>query len=146
MEKFMPARAKLISMNASLRKPRTQDQFFAWDGHQEGRYEFDGFEPVGSPRTGRETAVQRMPDRRHGLRCEEAAGGPGVPRDGDRYSDQSDAKHQRHINRETYKDGNLVERAWCRIKDFLRIATRDKLARNFASAVALAAVIIWWAD
>jgi hypothetical protein len=34
--------------------------------------------------------VQRMPDRRHGLRCEEAAGEPGVPRDGDRYSDQSE--------------------------------------------------------
>src|ERR1700733_11900661 len=56
-------------------------------------------------------------------------------------------KHQWYINRETYKDRNLVERAWCRIKDFRRIATRyDKLARNFASSVALAAVIIWWAD
>jgi transposase len=56
-------------------------------------------------------------------------------------------KHQWHINRETYKARNLVERAWCRIKDFRRIATRyDKLARNFASSVALAAVIIWWAD
>jgi transposase len=35
----------------------------------------------------------------------------------------------------------------CRIKDFRRIATRyDKLARNFASSLALVAVIIWWAD
>ena len=33
-------------MNAPLRKIWTQEQFFAWDGHQEGRYEFDGFEPV----------------------------------------------------------------------------------------------------
>jgi transposase len=36
---------------------------------------------------------------------------------------------------------------WCRIKDFRRIATRyDELARNFASSMALAAVIIWWTD
>ena len=56
-------------------------------------------------------------------------------------------KHQWSINRETYKARNLVERTWCRIKDFRRIATRyDKLARNYASSVALAAVIIWWTD
>jgi transposase len=56
-------------------------------------------------------------------------------------------KHQWYINRETYKDRNFIERVWCRLKDFRRIATRyDKLARNFASSVALAAVIIWWAD
>jgi putative transposase len=47
------------------------------------------------------------------------------------------------MNRETNKDRNLVERASCRIKDFRRNATRyDKLARNFASSVALAALII----
>ena len=33
-------------MNVPLRKPWTQDEFFAWDGHQDGRYEFDGFQPV----------------------------------------------------------------------------------------------------
>jgi transposase len=34
-----------------------------------------------------------------------------------------------------------------RLKDFRRIATRyDKLARNFASAVALVAIILWWAN
>jgi putative transposase len=56
-------------------------------------------------------------------------------------------KHQWYISRETYEDRNLVERAWCWIKEFRRIATRyDKLVRNFASSVALAAVIIWWSD
>lgn len=46
---------------------------------------------------------------------------------------------------ETYRDRNRIERAFCRLKDWRRIATRyDKLAVNFASAVALAAVIIWW--
>jgi Uma2 family endonuclease len=33
-------------MNAPLRRPWTQEQFFAWASSQEGRYEFDGFRPV----------------------------------------------------------------------------------------------------
>lgn len=46
---------------------------------------------------------------------------------------------------EAYRDRNRIERAFGRLKDRRRIATRyDKLAKNFASAVALAAVIIWW--
>jgi transposase len=56
-------------------------------------------------------------------------------------------KHQWPIDLETYKARNLVERMFNRLTDFRRIATRyDKLARNFASAVALVAVVIWWAD
>jgi transposase len=51
------------------------------------------------------------------------------------------------INRQTCKARNLVERMCGRIKDFRRIATRyDKLARNFASAIALVAVVLWWTD
>jgi len=46
---------------------------------------------------------------------------------------------------EAYKQRNLIERMFCRLKDSRRIATRyDKLASNFAAAVALAAVILWW--
>jgi putative transposase len=56
-------------------------------------------------------------------------------------------KHQWPINRETYKRRNLVERMFNRLKDFRRIATRyDKLARNFASAIALASIVLWWAN
>jgi transposase len=45
-----------------------------------------------------------------------------------------------------YKNRNLVERFFCRIKQFRRIATRyDKLAQRFASFVALTAAIIWLA-
>jgi transposase len=56
-------------------------------------------------------------------------------------------KHQWSFNRETYKARNLVERMFNRLKDFRRIATRyDKLARNFASAVALVAAVLWWTD
>ena len=46
---------------------------------------------------------------------------------------------------EAYKRRNIIERALCRLKDWRRIATRyDKLAMNFAAAVAIAATIIWW--
>jgi transposase len=38
-----------------------------------------------------------------------------------------------------------IEAAFCRLKDFRRVGTRyDKLAANFASAIALAAVIAFW--
>ncbi len=44
-----------------------------------------------------------------------------------------------------YRQRNLIERMFGRIKDFRRIATRyDKLARNFLSAVLIAAFVIWW--
>ena len=46
---------------------------------------------------------------------------------------------------DAYRERNMIERAFCRLKDWRRIATRyDKLAINFASAIAIAAVIIWW--
>ena len=46
---------------------------------------------------------------------------------------------------EAYRDRNLIERAFRRLKDWRRIATRyDKLASNFASAVAIAATNIRW--
>ena len=44
-----------------------------------------------------------------------------------------------------YRDRWLVEAMFCRLKDFRRVATRyDKLARNYQSAVALAAAITFW--
>lgn len=47
--------------------------------------------------------------------------------------------------KQTYKQRNRVERMWCRLKDWRRIATRyDKLARNFLSAAYLAAVFSFW--
>ena len=39
----------------------------------------------------------------------------------------------------------LIENAFCRLKDFRRVATRyDKLADNFVSAIALADVLAFW--
>ena len=44
-----------------------------------------------------------------------------------------------------YKGRWRIEAAFCRLKDFRRIATRyDKLARNFLSAVALATLVAFW--
>jgi len=44
-----------------------------------------------------------------------------------------------------YKDRNRVERMWCRLKDFRRVATRyDKLARNYLSGALIAATCAYW--
>ncbi len=54
-------------------------------------------------------------------------------------------KHFQPFDAEAYKQRNLIERMFCRLKDWRRIATRyDKLATNFAATLALAAVVIWW--
>ncbi len=48
-------------------------------------------------------------------------------------------------DRDKYKERWRVEAAFCRLKDFRRIATRyDKLARNFLSAVILATIVAFW--
>jgi transposase len=53
---------------------------------------------------------------------------------------------QRPFDRHLYKNRNMVERFFCRIKQFRRIATRyDKLTECFASFVAQTAAIIWLA-
>jgi len=50
-------------------------------------------------------------------------------------------------DRGAYKARNLVERVWCRLKDWRRVATRyDKLARNFLATALIAAAITYWAN
>ena len=45
-----------------------------------------------------------------------------------------------------YKLRNVIERTFCRLKDFRGIATRyDKTARNFLAAVCLVSAITYWA-
>ena len=57
---------------------------------------------------------------------------------------QRDRKVQRSVNPSIYRQRNLVERFFCKLKHFRRIATRyDKLARNFLAAVALASARLW---
>ena len=44
-----------------------------------------------------------------------------------------------------YQQRNLIKRVFCRLNDWRRIAIRyDKLAANFASAVAIATIVVWW--
>jgi transposase len=44
-----------------------------------------------------------------------------------------------------YRERWRIEAAFCRLKDFRRVATRyDKLAADFASAVALATIVAFW--
>ncbi len=51
---------------------------------------------------------------------------------------------QRSVDRRIYRQRNLIERFFNKLKHFRRIATRfDKLARNFLAAVALASTRLW---
>jgi len=44
-----------------------------------------------------------------------------------------------------YRQRNLIERMFARLKDFRRVATRyDKLACTYVAAVCLAAIVTWW--
>ena len=44
-----------------------------------------------------------------------------------------------------YRQRNRIERMFCRLKDFRRVATRyDKLARNYAATVHIAAIAAYW--
>ncbi|MGN7998966.1 IS5 family transposase [Sphingomonas sp. 22176] len=50
-------------------------------------------------------------------------------------------------NWDAYRTRNLVERLWCRLKDWRRVATRyDKLATNYMAGVFLAAAITLWCN
>jgi putative transposase len=54
-------------------------------------------------------------------------------------------KHPHSYDAAAYRDRNLIERMFCRLKDFRRLATRyDKLARNFLAGVLIAAAFTWW--
>ena len=57
---------------------------------------------------------------------------------------QSNVRLQRSVDPALYRQRNLIERFFNKLKHFRRIATRfDKLARNFLAAVALASTRIW---
>ncbi|MGQ0533919.1 MAG: IS5/IS1182 family transposase, partial [Caulobacteraceae bacterium] len=51
---------------------------------------------------------------------------------------------QRSISRRIYRQRNLVERYFNKLKHFRRVATRfEKLARNLLAAVLLASARLW---
>ena len=58
---------------------------------------------------------------------------------------RSNRKQPFSFNKKAYKQRHRIENAFCRLKDFRRIATRyDKLARNFLASIYLVAAIVWW--
>ena len=58
----------------------------------------------------------------------------------------ADRMVKRAYDRHLYKDRNLVERFFNRLKQFRRIATRyEKLTRNFVSMLNLVCAYIWLA-
>lgn len=57
---------------------------------------------------------------------------------------KSNRKEQRFYDKQQYRNRNVIERFFARIKQFRRIATRyDKLASRFESFFALVASIEW---
>jgi transposase len=59
---------------------------------------------------------------------------------------KSNRKQPFSFDRKSYKQRHRIENAFCRLKDFRRIATRyDRLAKNFLASVCLVAAIVWWA-
>ncbi len=58
---------------------------------------------------------------------------------------KANRKRKIPLDKPRYKSRHLIENAFCRLKDFRRVATRyDKLATNFLSTVALATLLIFW--
>jgi len=56
---------------------------------------------------------------------------------------RSNRKEPREYDRERYKDRNLVERFWHKLKQYRRVATRyEKTARNSLAFVHIASVMI----
>jgi len=71
------------------------------------------------------------------VRAIEAQGGEAV------IPTQKNRKVQRVIDRDRYKDRNLVERFWAKLKQYRRVATRyEKTARNFLAMVHVASIMI----
>jgi transposase len=56
---------------------------------------------------------------------------------------QKDRKQQRAYDRDRYKDRNLVERFWFKLKQYRRVATRyEKTARNFMGFIMVASIMV----
>ena len=57
---------------------------------------------------------------------------------------KANRREQRKTDFALYRERNLIERFFCKIKQYRAIATRyDKLANTFLAAVALVCVLLW---
>jgi transposase len=49
------------------------------------------------------------------------------------------------FSKKSYEERHKIANAFCRLKDFRRMATRyDRLAINFAASIYLVAAVVWW--
>lgn len=49
------------------------------------------------------------------------------------------------LDRKAYKRRNVIERLFCRLKNWRRLATRyDRLAQNYLASIALVAIVAEW--
>ena len=56
---------------------------------------------------------------------------------------RKNCKTQRAYDRDRYKDRNLVERFWFKLKQYRRVATRyEKTARNFMGFITVASIMV----
>jgi len=56
---------------------------------------------------------------------------------------RKNCKEQRAYDKDRYKDRNLVERFWLKLKQYRRVATRyEKTARNFLGFLHLVAIMV----
>ena len=70
-------------------------------------------------------------------RIEAQGAAPNIP-------DKSNRKERHCFSKALYKERNLVERFFNKIKHFRRIATRfEKLAQNYLAMIKLASIRIW---
>ena len=90
-------------------------------------------------KSGQEAARrQGLRQRRTAAWLDERGTKPVVP-------NKSNRKQPFSFDKKAYKQRHRIENAFCRLKDFRRIATRyDRLARNFLASVCLVAAIVWW--
>jgi transposase len=60
---------------------------------------------------------------------------------------KSNRKQLFPFDAELYRLRNIIERTFCRLKDFRAIATRyDKTARNFLAGLRLIAALVYWGN
>ena len=57
---------------------------------------------------------------------------------------QKNRAEQRAVDPHLYRERNVCERFWSKVKQYRRVATRyEKTARNFLGMAAIAAISIW---
>ena len=60
---------------------------------------------------------------------------------------KSNRKRRFPFDQALYQLRNIIERTFCRLKDFRAIATRyDKTARNFLAGLCLVAALCYWVN